>query len=224
MGKKESKMKYKIGDKVRVREDLEVGKFYNKCYFNSLMAKLKGKVVEIKGVDSESYSIKEDTYYWTDEMFSGLAEEPRNLIPLIAKELGVEIGEEFKVDFEKKDRHYWAEFTFLNDGLFFLQGNCLDTKEVLFDLITGVYGIQKLPKKPKLTEDEKVILRNLPKEYRWIARDNSRELYIYENKPKKDGKIWWIYGLKNQPPFQHLFQFIKWEDKEPYKIKELLEE
>jgi len=30
-------------------------------------------------------------------MFSGLAEEPKNLIPLIAKELGVEMGEEFKM-------------------------------------------------------------------------------------------------------------------------------
>ena len=214
-----NKMQYKIGDKVRVREDLEVGKFYNKCCFNSLMSKQSGKVVTIKDVyedvDGYYYYIKEldYDYIWTAEMFSGLA-EPRNLIPLIAKELGVEIGERFKVDFEKKDRHYWAEFTFLNDGLFFHQGNCLDTKEVLFDLITGVYEIQKLPKKPKLTEDEKAILRNLPEKYKYIARAKYG-LSIY-------GDIGSVFEYLNM--FNQLFQFIKQEDKEPYNIEELLEE
>lgn len=89
-------MKYKVGDKVRVREDLEVGKSYNGCYFESSMAKLKGKVVEIVDLDDESYFIKEDKYYWTEEMFSGLAEEPRNLIPQIAEMLGVKIGKSSK--------------------------------------------------------------------------------------------------------------------------------
>ena len=75
---------------------------------------------------------------------------------------------------------------------------------------------------PKLTKDEKVILRNLPKKYKWIARDSSGMVYIFIEKREKGQAIWYGFG---QPmiPFYHLFQFIKWEDEEPYSIEELLE-
>ena len=77
--------------------------------------------------------------------------------------------------------------------------------------------------KPKLTEDEKTILRNLPKKSKWIARDIDGCLYVYASKPKKRITMW--EGSSGLPmiPFYHLFQFIKWEDEEPYSIEELLE-
>lgn len=213
-------MKYKVGDKVKVREDLKVGRYYSGVYFNEEMAKLKGKVVEIKDVYSISYYIKECGYFWTDEMFSGLAEEePRNLIPLIAKELGVKIGEEFKIS------NMPNVYKFVEDGLIGIKGNnTYYAYSTFYELITGKEKIIKLPQKPKLTEDERVILRNIPKEYKWIARDNSGGLFVYKNKPKKDGDRWIGYSFDYSILFQHLFQFIKWEDEEPYKIQELLEE
>ena len=74
---------------------------------------------------------------------------------------------------------------------------------------------------PKLNEDEKAILRNVPKEYKWIARDKNGSIYLYINKPVKR-----FFGFDDfgtiRLPFDHLFQFIKWEDKEPYSIEELL--
>ena len=75
--------------------------------------------------------------------------------------------------------------------------------------------------KPKLTEDEKVFLRNVPKEYKWIARDLSGLVYIFIERPEKGQAIWYGCG---QPmiPFYHLFQFIQWEDEEPYLIEDLL--
>lgn len=76
--------------------------------------------------------------------------------------------------------------------------------------------------KPKLTEDEKAILRNVPKHYEWIARDIDGRLYIYASKPKKGLTIWLDTGLP-MVSFDHLFKFIKWEDEEPYSIEELLE-
>ena len=78
-------------------------------------------------------------------------------------------------------------------------------------------------KDPKITKDEKVILRNLPKEYKWIARDKNGCLYVYASKPEKVIAIWGGSGLP-MIPFDHLFQFIKWEDEEPYLIEELLGE
>lgn len=78
-------------------------------------------------------------------------------------------------------------------------------------------------KDPKITEDEKVILRNLPEKYKWITRDLSGMVYIFIERPEKGQAIWYGCG---QPmiPFYHLFQFIKWEDEEPYSIEELLGE
>ena len=74
---------------------------------------------------------------------------------------------------------------------------------------------------PKLTEDEKVILRNLPKKYKWIARDNSTCIQLFTNKPNKI--TWWWNGAEGiKLVFPHLFQFIKWEDEEPYLIEDLL--
>lgn len=70
-------MKYKVGDKVRVRKDLEEYGHYGKYSANRNMAELHGSIVEIKKVENEEqrYEIDDNLYYWTDEMFEGLAEE-----------------------------------------------------------------------------------------------------------------------------------------------------
>lgn len=70
-------MKYKVGDKVRVREDLIVGEKYGNDVFTSTMVSFKGKVVTINKVIGLKYEIEEDgkTWNWTDEMFSGKVSE-----------------------------------------------------------------------------------------------------------------------------------------------------
>ena len=76
--------------------------------------------------------------------------------------------------------------------------------------------------KPQLNEDEKAILKVLLNEkYKWIARDKNDWLYVYASKPKKGITIWENAGTPMMP-FVHLFNFIKWEDDEPYSIEELL--
>ena len=77
--------------------------------------------------------------------------------------------------------------------------------------------------KPQLTEDEKAILRNLPKHYKWIARDKNGQIFLYKNRPFKS--VFWVDACESpRLVFPHLFQFIKWEDDEPYSIEELLRE
>ena len=64
-------MKYKIGDKVLVRSDLEEGEKYGDETFMSEMLHLKGKIVTIEHVDHPNcYRIKEDPdqWHWTNEM------------------------------------------------------------------------------------------------------------------------------------------------------------
>lgn len=69
-------MKYKVGDKVRVRKDLKQGEKYAAMYFTEEMRDARGSVLTIESLTPCSYTVKE-TYppYWTDEMFEGLAEE-----------------------------------------------------------------------------------------------------------------------------------------------------
>ena len=77
-------MKYKVGDKVRVRSDLELHRDYYMsdlsgaaCVIRSMIA-LRGKVVVIEGRDGVFYRITGSVYNWTDTMFSGKAERKFN--------------------------------------------------------------------------------------------------------------------------------------------------
>ena len=74
-------MKYKVGDKVRVRSDLEESETYGDQTFVKQMEKYKGKLVTISETISEEhprfYYIKEDkdeNWCWTDEMFEPVEE------------------------------------------------------------------------------------------------------------------------------------------------------
>ena len=70
-------MKYKIGDKVKVRNDLVVNKKYGSQTFVPTMAKFTGEQI-IKEVYTQGYTIKADKnlcqYLWTDEMFEDTEE------------------------------------------------------------------------------------------------------------------------------------------------------
>lgn len=95
-------MKYKVGDKVRVKSK----KWWNlqpknesggiDCgadTFNYCMASMCGKVVEISYIGENTYFIKEFGYNWTDEMFEGLVSDEK---PLISTELIKDIAEVVK--------------------------------------------------------------------------------------------------------------------------------
>ena len=65
-------MRYKVGDKVKVRKDLVADKDYGGYDFVSSMEKFKGEIVTIESVDGNHYNIEEDEsefkYDWVDEM------------------------------------------------------------------------------------------------------------------------------------------------------------
>ena len=82
----------------------------------------------------------------------------------------------------------------------------------------------KLKPQWEFSEDEKVILRNLPDEYRWIARDDVCDgLFAYTLKPTKFEHNWVCMGnLVNLTGFRHLFKLIKWSDDEPCEFRRYL--
>lgn len=77
----------------------------------------------------------------------------------------------------------------------------------------------------KLTQTEYHILKGLDGMFKWIARDSADYvLSVHADKPTKHSDCWGYrlgrsHGLA---VFNHLFQFIKWEDDEPYLIDDLL--
>ena len=73
--KERHEMKYKVGDKVKVRSDLEKNKGYGGWYASESMVKMRGEIVTIRGVGSSAYKLEENDLMWTDEMFEGLAED-----------------------------------------------------------------------------------------------------------------------------------------------------
>ena len=66
-------MKYTIGDKVTIKDDLIIGRPYGNCEFVVEMAYFSGDEVEISELieDQNQYKIKEDgnKYFWHEKMF-----------------------------------------------------------------------------------------------------------------------------------------------------------
>ncbi len=67
-------MKYKVGDKVKIKEDLVVDETYGEDSFTEEMEKYKGKTATITDVHWDKYEIDIDdgSWYWTDEMLEDL--------------------------------------------------------------------------------------------------------------------------------------------------------
>ena len=143
----------------------------------------------------------------------------------LCKLFNVEEGEEFKIE------HISCE------GLIYkIQDNCLkrrqqDSKNFTssgfgINKINEITNIIKLPKKKEFTDDELCILRNIDKEYKWIARYKSGNLCIFDEKPNKNEEIWSIMIHSDYIDFHcynSLFNSIQWEDEEPVYIDDYVD-
>ena len=69
-----SAIRYKPGDKVMVRRDFSRanGSLTYGIGINEDMLRMKGKILTIKKVDLNAYSVKENRWWWTDEMLVDL--------------------------------------------------------------------------------------------------------------------------------------------------------
>ena len=65
-----SATRYKPGDKVMVRPDFHRadGAWTYGIGVNDDMLQMKGKMLTIKKIDRNAYSVKENQWWWTDEM------------------------------------------------------------------------------------------------------------------------------------------------------------
>lgn len=97
-------MKFKVGDKVRVRKDLVVGSYYNHAFFISDMKKFKGKIVEIREVfNIAGYYIKGSIYMFGEDMLEPIKFTKSDLkdgdkITFRNGEVGIYTGDETYID------------------------------------------------------------------------------------------------------------------------------
>ena len=94
-------MKYKVGDKVRVRKDLESGNFYGKAFYISSMDEFKGGKYVITKIWDQSYQINNFGYWWSEEMFESIDDD---LLEYALEKLGMtkeELEDEMNKNKEK---------------------------------------------------------------------------------------------------------------------------
>lgn len=253
-------MKFKIGDKVKIREDLVVDLLYGCDVFMSEMSDYRGKEANITAIhhnylkdDVYSLDIDNGEWYWTDEMLEKTEKLEKRLE---MKKSDLQNG--MIVECENGARYMvvknFNEYTPIlsdetRDVLMGIDkdNNYMPLSKYNQDLrlnrkdIFG-YNIAKVgyPKhigcpisddlkwiweRTTLTENEKAILKSVNKQYEWIVRQRDGNLALYKDKPIKIENFGnWVNekGYYFFIPFNHLFQFIKWENENPYNIDDLL--
>lgn len=97
-------MKYKVGDKVRVRKDILTNKWYGRWVFAEGMCHLIGGVVSINEVLGDSYHIDEDICYITDEMLEDVEEYKK-------EDVKFEVGKWYKYSAEYINHKTYAKYS-----------------------------------------------------------------------------------------------------------------
>ena len=142
----------------------------------------------------------------------------------LCKLFGVEEGEEFKLVSDNSESKYIIVDNILN--LVIDNRKPYVSELTINDINAYKLKIIKLPKKKQFTDDELCILRNIDKKYKWIARDESGSLCIFDEKPKKSEEMWdnvTHSDFIELNCYNSLFNSIHWEDEEPIYIDDYVE-
>ena len=132
----------------------------------------------------------------------------------LCKIFGVEKGEKFKID-------GYEDIYFIENGYLYYIGDYGEKKSYLNINDVAGKNVIKLPKKKEFTDDELCVLKNIDKKYKWIARDKSGNLCIFDEKPNKNEEIWdnvICSDFIELNCYNSLFNSIQWEDNEPVYI------
>ena len=106
-------MKYKIGDKVKVRKDLVPNSEYGGVCYVEFMDKFKDKECVITNMDDTSYRINNSEFWWTDEMLEPVNEAA--LLEYALEKLGMTKEElEDEMNKDKEDIEKAKEMVKLN--------------------------------------------------------------------------------------------------------------
>lgn len=213
-------MKFKVGDRVRVRKDLKYNNFYGGVRVNEEMVNNKGKILTIIGIDNGAYLMEGSQWFWTDEMFES---KEYTYEDLKKSPIGT------KITFEKGEVLVKCDYYWYN-GDSYLR-NDSDLKE-LKDKDKQLGKIIKIEEptyetvyeyKPEiLDEAEKRYLKGVIRPY--LDRIKSIEKFIFSTgrakikiTVKDDDSYWYI----NLPPFEKDTMYKNMKDDKEYTLEEL---
>lgn len=114
-------MRYKIGDRVRVREDLKDCRYYSGIMSHPRLTKYHGQILTISGKRENPfwhepcYEVKENVWDWSDDMFSELVSESSNEVVNESKQLKYKIGDKVRV---RADLTVWKPYS----DVYFVRG------------------------------------------------------------------------------------------------------
>lgn len=113
----------------------------------------------------------------------------KNLIPEIAQMLGVELGEEFKV--EGDNRTYWFDLDGLHSGEYVAED---EDDAMLHDLLCGEVEIIKIPWEPKLNERYWTLMSSLEGGKLYVLN------YMWDNSVIDVAlhKVGWVYRTQEE--------------------------
>lgn len=73
-----------------------------------------------------------------------------------------------------------------------------------------------------ISRKDKYLLEYIKSDYKYIARDFNKEIFVFTNKPEKNSH-YWVTNMEysNLEPFDICLPMVKWEDEEPWLINDL---
>lgn len=180
----------KIGDKVRIRNDLVIGSYYNNVIFVKSMSKHRGKVATI--IDAyplDCYKINLDNclFLWSDDMLEPIDEYYQNYIDEIA---------DLKEFIKEQNDYLHTKYTVVIDGL--VKGNNELLKRV-HDLELNNCGTPQFIKQEDLKEFTPVYDRG-HKSWIFIEKLSSVGFYGYRY-DYQDCNM--VYGHYNYEPHRY---------------------
>lgn len=154
---------------------------------------------------------------------------------------------DFDVDFQKKgilsNENMCLYLNYFNDNMKYITPSGCGKKHDIMEVfepsiylnkkdLVSIWKREEI--KISLSEFEKTFLESLNPEYKWLAKNGNDIIFLYTNKPEKDDYIkskYWTYrgdcigidkdfycdAFKKEP-----FEWVKWEDEEPWYIPDLL--
>lgn len=77
--------------------------------------------------------------------------------------------------------------------------------------------------KPVISKRDRAFFEYLDKQYEYLARDKTGQLYVHRAKPYKDNSFWTNVGRRFclNDRINVDFPMVKWEDSEPWLIEDL---
>lgn len=161
-------MKYKVGDKVKVRSDLKCEEYYGGITFNFEMNKFKGMEITIARVNYGGYyEVLETPYNFTDEMLEPVEEmSAEEAIRIQAEMCRSTMCKDCAIDKLRYDSHY----------------ECSEFRSKNPDKVIEILKQWKKDHEKKEVETEFVYLIRVMEE----EDDSSTCIYTYEVKEDKD--------------------------------------